>query len=84
MTKITEFKSKTPDELKGLVVSLKKELFNLRFQVVAGELTNNARFKQVRRDVARVKTLLSADKVDMPKKKTQIIKVQPKKKVAGE
>ncbi|MCH2546815.1 MAG: 50S ribosomal protein L29 [Alphaproteobacteria bacterium] len=57
--KASELRGKTADELKGQLVDLKKELFNLRFQKATGELQNTARFRQVRRDVARVKTLLA-------------------------
>lgn len=57
--KASELRGKTADELKGQLVDLKKELFNLRFQKATGELNNTARFRQVRRDVARVKTLLA-------------------------
>ncbi|MEI6730045.1 MAG: 50S ribosomal protein L29 [Pseudomonadota bacterium] len=59
MTKIVDLRGKTSDELRSLSVSLKKELFNLRFQAASGELTNTYRFREVRRDVARVKTLLN-------------------------
>lgn len=57
--KASELRGKSLDELKGQLVELKKELFNLRFQKATGELQNTARFRQVRRDVARVKTLLA-------------------------
>ena len=62
MANIEELRGKSPDELKEMALSLKKELFNLRFQVASGELTNTARFRDVRRDVARVKTLLNEPK----------------------
>jgi large subunit ribosomal protein L29 len=54
-----DLKGKQRDELRSLVLAKKKELFNLRFQQASGELTNTARFKEVRRDVARVNTALS-------------------------
>lgn len=57
--KASELRGKSVDELQGQLVELKKELFNLRFQKATGELQNTARFRQVRRDVARVKTLLA-------------------------
>lgn len=57
--KASELRGKSADELQGQLVELKKELFNLRFQKATGELENTARFRQVRRDVARVKTLLA-------------------------
>lgn len=57
--KISELRSKTVDQLKEMLINLKKEAFNLRFQRTTGELENTSRFRQVRRDVARVKTLLN-------------------------
>jgi len=54
-----ELKSKTPDQLKDQLVALKKEAFNLRFQAATGQLENTARMRTVRRDVARVKTILN-------------------------
>ena len=54
-----ELKSKTPDQLKDQLVALKKEAFNLRFQQATGQLENTARMRQVKRDVARVKTILN-------------------------
>ena len=60
--KMEDFKGKTADELNEMLGYLKKELMNLRFQKVAGELENTARFRQVRRDVARVMTALSQAK----------------------
>lgn len=59
MTKIADIRGKSPDELKEMVISLKKELFNLRFRATAGDSPNTARFREVRRDVARAKTLLN-------------------------
>ena len=57
--KAQELKSKTPDELKDQLVALKKEAFNLRFQQATGQLEGTARMRSVRRDVARVKTILN-------------------------
>jgi len=68
MTKIADLRSKTSDELKSMAISLKKELFNLRFQVASGEFSNNSRFRQIRRDVARVKTLLNQPSNKLTKK----------------
>ena len=55
----TELREKTPDQLREELSSLKKEQFNLRFQAATGSLENPARIKTVRRDVARVKTVLN-------------------------
>jgi len=98
MTHVSELRGKSHDELKDLAVSLKKELFNLRFQSAGGESPNTARFRAIRRDVARVKTLLnepagavvaSAKKEKAPKaekaaKETKAKKTTAKKKAAGE
>lgn len=55
----TELKTKTPDQLRDQLVALKKEAFNLRFQQATGQLEGTARMRAVRRDVARVKTVLN-------------------------
>ena len=57
--KISELRGKTVDQLKEQLVNLKKEAFNLRFQKTTGELENTSRIRQVRRDVAKVNTLLN-------------------------
>ncbi|PWE32701.1 50S ribosomal protein L29 [Maritimibacter sp. 55A14] len=54
-----ELRDKTPDQLREQLVTLKKEAFNLRFQQATGQMENTARMKLVRRDVARVKTILN-------------------------
>ncbi len=54
-----ELRDKTPDQLRDDLVSLKKEAFNLRFQQATGQLENTARMREVRRDAARVKTVLN-------------------------
>ena len=54
-----ELKTKTPEQLREQLVALKKEAFNLRFQQATGQLENIARVKAVRRDAARVKTVLN-------------------------
>ena len=55
----SELRDKTPDQLRDELVNLKKEQFNLRFQAATGQLENPARMKTVRRDVARVLTVLN-------------------------
>ncbi|GHC63278.1 50S ribosomal protein L29 [Limoniibacter endophyticus] len=57
--KPTDIRAKTADELSDSLASLKKEQFNLRFQRATGQMENTARVKQVRRDIARVKTILA-------------------------
>ncbi|MFN4284150.1 MAG: 50S ribosomal protein L29 [Alphaproteobacteria bacterium] len=58
--KATDLKTKTADELKTELVSLKREAFNLRFQKASGQLENTARVRAVRRDIARIQTVLGA------------------------
>jgi large subunit ribosomal protein L29 len=55
----TELRAKTPDQLRDDLVALKKEAFNLRFQQATGQLENTSRMRAVRRDAARVKTILN-------------------------
>lgn len=54
-----ELRDKTPDQLRDELVNLKKEAFNLRFQQANGSIENPARIRAVRRDAARVKTILN-------------------------
>jgi large subunit ribosomal protein L29 len=58
MTKIVDIRTKTADELSGLLIDLRKEQFNLRFQRATGQLEATGRIQLVRRDIARVKTVL--------------------------
>ncbi|MEO1193083.1 MAG: 50S ribosomal protein L29 [Pseudomonadota bacterium] len=53
-----ELRGKTQDELKDNLVQLRREAFNLRFQQASGQLENTARVRQVRREIARTKTIL--------------------------
>ncbi len=57
--KIEELKNKTLDQLRSILIDLKKESFNLRFQKANGQLENTARVKVVKRSVARVLTLIN-------------------------
>lgn len=57
MKKAADLRGKSADELNDQLTALKKELFNLRFQQATGELQNAARFRVVRREIARIKTL---------------------------
>ncbi len=56
--KASDLRTKTEDELNDSLLDLKKERFNLRFQKASGQLENTARVRQVRRDIARIKTIL--------------------------
>jgi large subunit ribosomal protein L29 len=55
--KAQEIRQMTLDELEDQLAKLKKEQFNLRFQRASGQLENTARVREVRRDIARVKTI---------------------------
>ncbi len=57
MTKIADLTVKTDDQLVEDLVNLKREQFNLRFQAATSQLEKPARIKEVRRDIARIKTL---------------------------
>ena len=59
-----ELREKTPDQLREELVNLKKEQFNLRFQAATGQMENTARFRELRRNVARVKTVLNQKAAD--------------------
>ena len=56
--KATELRGRTRDQLGDQLLQLKKEQFNLRFQRATGQLENTARVREVRRDIARIKTVL--------------------------
>ncbi len=55
--KASDVRAMTDDQLTDELVKLKKEQFNLRFQKASGQLENTARVRQVRRDIARIKTM---------------------------
>ena len=59
MTKAAELRSRNPEELQVLLVDLLREQLNLRMQKGSGQLGNPSRFKAVRREIARVKTVLN-------------------------
>jgi len=62
MTSAADIRPKTADQLKDQLNELKKEQFNLRFQMASGQLENTARVRQVRRDIARIKSVLHEKK----------------------
>ena len=59
MTKIVDVRAKSADELQEMLVGLRKEQFNLRFQRATGQLEAVGRIKEVRRTIARVKTIMA-------------------------
>jgi large subunit ribosomal protein L29 len=62
--KAEDVRSKSRDELASELLNLKKEAFNLRFQAASGQLENTARVRQVRRDIARIQTILNENAVN--------------------
>ncbi len=56
---VNELKAKSQDELKEALVSAKKELFNLRFQNATSQLDNTSRIKEVRKNIARIQTVIT-------------------------
>ena len=56
---VDELKAKSADELQTELVSAKKELFNLKFQNATNQLDNTARIKEVRRNIARIQTVMT-------------------------
>ena len=59
MAKIADIRAKTPDDLNVLLVELRKEQFNLRFQRATGQNEGVGRVRKVRREIAQVKTILA-------------------------
>ena len=59
MKKPSELRTMTADELKQQEANLRKELFNLRFQKVTGEIENPMRIRETRKDIARVLTVIT-------------------------
>jgi large subunit ribosomal protein L29 len=53
------FRASTPDQLRDELTKLKKEQFNLRFQKATGQMEKTARVKEVRRDIARIESVLT-------------------------
>jgi large subunit ribosomal protein L29 len=58
--KIADVRNMTPDQLAENLLNLKKEQFNLRFQAATGQVEKTHRVEQIRRDIARIKTVLRA------------------------
>ena len=64
MARIDDLKAKTEDQLGEELGNLKREAFNLRFQAATNQLEKSSRVKEVRRDIARIKTLQNAQSRD--------------------
>lgn len=67
VVKAETFRSQSADELKAQLLDLKKEQFNLRFKIASGEMENPARMQIVRREIARIKTVLGEKAVEASK-----------------
>ncbi len=66
--KAADIKPMTVDQIDDEVLKLKKEQFNLRFQRATGQLENTSRVREVRRDIARLKTVAKNKRSGAPKK----------------
>jgi large subunit ribosomal protein L29 len=66
--KATDIRAMTIDQIDDEVLKLKKEQFNLRFQRATGQLENTSRVREVRRDIARLKTVAKNKRSGAPKK----------------
>lgn len=66
--RIAEIREKTVDELASREGDLRRELFNLRFQAATGEIQNPTRMRQIRREIAQIKTVVSAKAKEAAKK----------------
>ena len=71
--KAGQVRDMTPDQRDDELVKLKKEQFNLRFQAASGQLENTARVRQIKRDIARIKTIT---------RETPRVEAKPKAKTA--
>jgi large subunit ribosomal protein L29 len=67
MHKAEDLRHMTVDQLDDEVLKLKKERFNLRFQRATGQLENTSRVREVRRDIARIKTIARQKRAAQPK-----------------
>ncbi|GLH65599.1 MULTISPECIES: 50S ribosomal protein L29 [Bacillaceae] len=67
--KAKEIRELTTAEIEQKIKALKEELFNLRFQLATGQLENTARIRQVRKDIARMKTIIREREIAASAKK---------------
>jgi large subunit ribosomal protein L29 len=66
--KVADVRAMTVDQIDDEVLKLKKDQFNLRFQRATGQLENTSRVREVRRDIARLKTVAKNKRSGAPKK----------------
>jgi large subunit ribosomal protein L29 len=78
--KTAELRAKSKEELNEMVMSLKKERFNLRFQAATGVLENRLRFREVKKTIARAKTVLNEQPGSVKPKAGKPAKASAKKK----
>ena len=69
MHKPDDLRQMTVDQLDDELIKLKKEQFNLRFQRATGQLENTSRVREVRRDIARIRTVAQQKRAAQPKSK---------------
>jgi len=69
MLKSEDIRAMTVDQMDDEILKLKKEQFNLRFQRATGQLENTSRVREVRRDIARIKTIAQQKRAAQPKSK---------------
>lgn len=68
MAKAQDLKTMSLDQLDDELIKLKKQQFNMRFQRATGQLENTAQVRQVRRDIARIRTVATAKRADVQTK----------------
>ncbi|MCW5749013.1 MAG: 50S ribosomal protein L29 [Alphaproteobacteria bacterium] len=78
MSEASDLRAKTVDELKTQLVDLRKESFNLRFQKASGQLDNTARMRRVKRDIARIRTVLTQKTGDTARARRARARATPK------
>jgi large subunit ribosomal protein L29 len=78
-----DLRAMTVDQLDDEALKLKKERFNLRFQRATGQLENTARVRQVRRDIARIKTIAAQKRAGRPEPAAKAAPSKPSKKPAA-
>ena len=76
--KPADLRAMTVDQLDDEVLKLKKEQFNLRFQRATGQLENTSRVRQVRRDIARIKTVAAQKRAGQPRRRGRAEKPKAK------
>ncbi|MBB6310144.1 50S ribosomal protein L29 [Xanthobacter tagetidis] len=69
--KAEDVRALSPDQLADELLKLKKEQFNLRFQKATGQLENTARQREIRRDIARIKTVQTIKRAGSPAQKAK-------------